>query len=98
MNPLSVESQRAAAVKDGEAAKRGEQDKHRRYPGPFLTPVVLETFGRPGEAAMHWVKSLHNNCPVGQRALLSQETWQRLSSVLQRGNVALLSSAGELDM
>ena len=35
---------------------RREREKHNRYPGPELTPVVLDTRGRWGHEALTWVK------------------------------------------
>ena len=43
-----ISAVRAAARKDGESKRRAEQQKHERYPGPLLTPVVVETPGRLG--------------------------------------------------
>ena len=96
VHPLSAEAFQGATAKDGSAAEREEQDKHKRYPGPFLTPAVLEVLGRPGEAAQQWLRSLHVDCPLDKRALLTQEAWQRLACTVQRGNAAMLASAGEL--
>jgi hypothetical protein len=48
----------AAARRDGEAARRGERDKHLRYPGAALVPFVVEVFGRVGGEAREWLRSL----------------------------------------
>jgi hypothetical protein len=96
VHPLSAETQKSAVSKDGAAAAREEQDKHRRYPGPFLTPAVFEAVGRPGESAQQWLRALHCACAPHERTTLSQEAWQRLSCVIQRGNAAMLASAGQL--
>ena len=98
VHPLSVVAQRGAVAKDGATAAREEQDKHKRYPGPFLTPAVFETIGRPGESCQQWLRSLHSacSCSPSERTLLTQEAWQRLSCVIQRGNAAMLAGAGTL--
>ncbi|CAK0858653.1 unnamed protein product, partial [Prorocentrum cordatum] len=38
---------RVAARRDGEASRRGERDKHARYPGERLTPFVFEDSWAP---------------------------------------------------
>ena len=46
-----------AARRDGEAARRGEREKHTRYPGDRLVPFVLECGGRLGGEARQWLRS-----------------------------------------
>ena len=47
----------AAARKDGEAARRGEREKHARYPGDRLVPFSIECGGRLGGEARSWLRA-----------------------------------------
>ena len=47
----------AAERRDGEAASRGEREKHTRYPGDRLVPFVVECGGRLGGEARQWLRS-----------------------------------------
>jgi hypothetical protein len=58
-----------AARRDGEAARRGEREKHTRYPGDRLVPFVLECGGRLGGEARQWLR-----CHVAQ---LPEDTQQQ---------------------
>ena len=46
-----------AARKDGEACRRGEREKHCRYPGDRLVAFALETGGRLGGEARQWLRA-----------------------------------------
>ena len=50
-----------AARRAGEAARRGERDKHQRYEGTDLTAFVIETFGYVGLEARQWLRQHAQN-------------------------------------
>jgi hypothetical protein len=52
-----------AAKRAGEASRRGELEKHARYPGNRLTPFVLEVPGSIGAEARQWLLSQVRNQP-----------------------------------
>ena len=54
---------RAAARKDGEAARRGEREKHSRYPGERLVPFSIECGGRLGGEARSWLRAQTRSLP-----------------------------------
>jgi hypothetical protein len=54
-HPAAEDVAQAAARRPGEAARRGERQKHARYPGDRLTPFVVETPGRLGGEARQWL-------------------------------------------
>ena len=58
---------RLAARRDGEASRRGERDKHTRYPGDRLVPFVVEVGGRTGAEGRHWLHSLTRDLPTDQQ-------------------------------
>ena len=96
VHPLCTTVARQAAGCDGAAASNEEKRKHDRYPGPFLTPAVWEAMGRPGESVQKWMSAVHATCDASERSTLVRESWQRLNCVIQRGNAAMLASAGIL--
>ena len=53
----------AAARKDGEASRRGEREKHSRYPGDRLIPFAVECGGRLGGEARNWLRSQVRSLP-----------------------------------
>ncbi len=93
-HPLSAQNVRAAAVKDGEAARRAEVRKHTRYPGTGLIPAALEIQGRPGEELQAFVRTRAAHMDTAGRAVFIQDTWQLLAVTLQRANAAALDAAG----
>jgi len=75
------------ASHDGAAAKSAESGKRGKYPSPQLVPFALETFGRPGEAALQFVR---------QWCLDSADAagfWRRISAIIQNGAAHQLVSA-----
>ena len=80
----------------GAAARNREREKHTRYPlktsAPELIPIVYEAGGRPGQAAEAFLRSIvaHDD----ERAAVLEDLRQRIAVALQRGNAALLLSAG----
>ena len=71
---------RALARTDGKAAANAASEKHRRYEAarPSLTPLTLESGGRPGEDTIHWIRRMAD----GGSAKCSQ-LWHELSCILQ---------------
>jgi hypothetical protein len=62
-HPAAGDAVNLAAKRAGEAARRGEKDKHARYPGDRLTPFVVEVPGRLGGEARHWLLQLVRSQP-----------------------------------
>ena len=87
-----VQEQRRRARRNGAAALREEDAKRIRYPGPELTPFVIETFGRLGASADAFLRSV---VPKGtdHRARLLGQAPQSLSVLLQTGNAELVLSS-----
>ena len=52
-----------AAKRPGEAARRGERAKHQRSEGDSLVAFVVETFGRVGLEAKHWLRRQTKELP-----------------------------------
>ena len=75
--------QRVAARRDGEASRRGERDKHARYPGERLTPVILEAGGRLGAEARLWLKAEVRRLPDAEQARELARAHRVLSCGLQ---------------
>jgi hypothetical protein len=74
---------RAAARRDGEASRRGERQKHARYPGERLVPFVLETSGRMGAEARHWLKAQVRELPEDLQSKELGRAYKVLSCALQ---------------
>ena len=79
---------RARARKPGLAALQREREKHRRYPGEFMLPAILESGGRWGNEFRRWAKAALP--PDSTRALALADLRQRLAVSLQRGIAAAL--------
>ena len=77
----------AAARRDGEAARRGEREKHARYPGDRLVPFVLECGGRLGGEARQWLRSHVAQLPEDTRQQELTRAHKVVSCALQ-GQVA----------
>ena len=77
----------AAARRDGEAARRGEREKHTRYPGDRLVPFVLECGGRLGGEARHWLSSHVVQLPADTQQQELTRAYKVVSCALQ-GQVA----------
>ena len=82
---------RSRARKPGLAALQREREKHRRYPGEFMLPAVLESGGRWGNEFRRWAKAALP--PDSTRASHLADLRQRLAVSLQRGVAAALLGA-----
>ena len=78
---------RAAARKDGEACRRGEREKHARYPGGRLIPFALETGGRVGGEARQWLRTQVRDLPEDIQGFELARAYRVVSCGLQ-GQVA----------
>jgi len=83
---------RARAKRDGAAASEEEDEKRGRYPGPDLTPFVVEALGRLGDSADAFLRSLAPRDPE-ERSRVLRAARQTLSVLVQIGNAELLLSA-----
>ena len=83
---------RARARRDGAAAERAEDGKRLRYPGPALVPFAVEAFGRAGDSAAEFLRSLAPTDLV-ERSVWLGDAWQTLSVLVQPRNAELLLSA-----
>lgn len=92
----SAREVRTAARRDGEAARRGEREKHARYPGSRLVPFVLETPGRVGGEARHWLKAQTRQLPEDQQAKELSRAYKVLSCALQSQVASQLRKAAGL--
>ena len=77
----------AAAKRDGEAARRGEREKHTRYPGDRLVPLVVESGGRLGGEARQWLRALVAQLPEDKKQQELARAHKVVSCALQ-GQVA----------
>ena len=87
---------RVAARRDGEAGRRGERDKHARYPGAQLTPFVLETGGRMGAEARLWLLEQVRQLPGDQEQRELARAYKVLSAGLQAFTARQLRKAAGL--
>ena len=78
---------RRAAKKDGEASRRGEQEKHARYPGSRLVPFVVEMQGRVGAEARQWLRAQVRELPADRQIQELTRAYGVISCALQ-GEVA----------
>ena len=72
-----------AARRAGEAARRGEREKHARYPGERLVPFVLECGGRLGGEARQWLRAQVEQLPEDTRPSELIRAYRVLSCALQ---------------
>jgi len=72
-----------AARKPGEAARRGEKDKHERYPGPQLTAFVVELPGRLGGEARQFLKDQVQRLPADQWTYELSRAYRVISCTVQ---------------
>ena len=77
----------AAAKRDGEAARRGEREKHTRYPGDRLVPFVVKSGGRLGGEARQWLRALVAQLPEDKKQQELARAHKVVSCALQ-GQVA----------
>ena len=73
----------AAARRDGEASRRGERDKHARYPGERLVAFVVEASGRVGAEARQWLLSHVRDLPVDLQPKEVTRAYQAISCAIQ---------------
>ena len=87
-----VHKLRSRAARDGAAAMDKEDRKRLRYPGPDLTPFVVEAFGRIGYGADALLRSIAPPDPTERSRELGAAR-QSLSALVQMGNAELVLSA-----
>ena len=87
---------RLAARRDGEASRRGERDKHRRYPGERLTPFVIEVGGRLGAEARTWLGSQLRDLPEDSQHRERLRAYKLISCTLQTQVARQLRAAAGL--
>ena len=87
---------RAAARKDGVATRRAERQKHERYPGPLLTPFVVETPGRLGAEARFWLLTHVRQLPPEQQTKELTRAYQVVSCAVQGAVASQLRKAAGL--
>ena len=88
----NVHELRQRANRNGAAAMREEDAKRLRYPGPDLTPFVLESLGRMGPSADAFLRAVVPK-DMENRALVLGQARQSLSVLLQTGTAELVLSA-----
>ena len=83
---------RSRAARDGVAAADKEDRKRIRYPGPDLTPFVVEALGRMGSGADALLRSVAPT-DATERSVVLGAARQSLSTLVQMGNAELVLSA-----
>ena len=73
----------AAARRDGEAARRGEREKHTRYPGDRLVPFVVESGGRLGGEARQWLRTHVAQLPADTQQQELARAYKAVSCAVQ---------------
>ena len=76
-----------AARRDGEAARRGEREKHTRYPGDRLVPFVVECGGRLGGEARQWLRDQVRQLPEDTQSKELARAYKVVSCAVQ-GQIA----------
>ena len=76
-----------ASRRAGEAARRGEREKHARYPGERLVPFVVECGGRLGGEARLWLRDQVQNLPEDMQIKELARAHRLISCALQ-GQIA----------
>ena len=87
---------RVAARRDGEASRRGERDKHSRYPGERLTPFIIEVGGRLGAEARTWLSSQLHELPQDIQHAERLRAYKLISCTLQTQVARQLRAAAGL--
>jgi hypothetical protein len=82
-HPATEDVVQAAARRPGEAARRGERQKHARYPGDRLTPFVVETPGRLGGEARQWLLRQVRTLPEDQQPGELTRAYKAISCAVQ---------------
>jgi len=73
----------AAARRAGEAARKGERDKHVRYHGEQLTAFVVECGGRLGGEARQWLRRHVDDLPRDMQTTESVRAYKVISCAVQ---------------
>jgi hypothetical protein len=107
VNPLQSTSLAQAAVRPGFVVKAAETRKRAKYAlaiqqGAHLVPFAGEAYGRFGEPAAEFVRSIGHAAAARVGAAdnaklisrLVSEYWQLLSMALQKGNVQCILAGG----
>jgi len=76
----------------GAAARRAEDVKRAKYPGPALVPFAIEALGRAGDSAANLLRAMAPTDPKERSEVLG-DAWQSLSVIVQMRNAELLLSA-----
>ena len=76
-----------AARRPGEAARKGEREKHARYPGDRLVPFIVECGGRLGGEARQWLREQVQQLPSDIQATELSRAYRIVSCALQ-GQIA----------
>ena len=87
-----VHKLRSRAARDGAAAADKEDRKRLRYPGPDLTPFVVEALARMGSGADALLRSVAPT-DATERSVVLGAARQSLSTLVQMGNAELVLSA-----
>ena len=74
---------RNAATRDGEASRRGEREKHTRYPGNNLIPFVVETPGRIGAEGRFWLLAQVRCLPDDMQSKELDRAYRLISCAIQ---------------
>ena len=74
---------RNAATRDGEASRRGEREKHTRYPGNNLIPFVVETPGRIGAEGRFWLLAQVRCLPDDMQSKELDRAYRVISCAIQ---------------
>ena len=85
-----------AARRAGEAARRGEREKHERYPGEQLTAFAVETYGRVGAEARQWLKRLTAELPEDVQITELTRAYKVISCAVQAELAEQLRAASGL--
>ena len=85
-----------AARRAGEAARRGERNKHARYPGEQLTAFAVETYGRVGAEARQWLKKLSSELPEEVQTAELNRAYKVISCAVQSELAEQLRAASGL--
>ena len=73
----------AAAGRPGEAARRGEREKHCRYPSDQLTAFVVEHGGRLGGEARQWLRRHIEQLPDDVQTHEARRAYKVVSCAVQ---------------
>ena len=87
---------RNAAKRDGEASRRGEREKHTRYPGQRLIPFIVETLGRIGAEARFWLLQQIRQLPEDLQATELDRAYRTISCAVHSEAAKQLRKAAAL--